>query len=230
MKDEVVSYSINGHDAQGYLVIPESYSPERASASRGGVVVIQEWCGLNDNIKDITRRVAELGYVAIAPDLYNGQVAKEPDEAQKLRMEIELGEAVKKISAAAKYLKQDHGVSKVACMGFCMGGTLTILASTTGEFVAAVPFYGRIVDEIKLGLDKIKIPVLGFYGTQDHGIPVESVEGFKKELDQRGVVNEFHFYSAGHAFFNDTRPESYNEQASKDAWEKVKRWFKKYLE
>lgn len=220
MEGELVNYQINGHSAQGYLVVPES--------PRAGVVVIQEWWGLNDHIKDVARRVAELGYVAIAPDLYDGRVANEPDEAQKLKMEMQLPEAVKKIESAAKFLKEEQGVEKVAVMGFCMGGTLTLLAAAGDQFVIAAPFYGRIVDEIKANWDKIKIPVLGIYGTHDYGIPVESVSELKEVLDKNGVTNEFHFYDAGHAFFNDTR-ESYDEKSAKDAWQKLQAWLKKYL-
>ena len=190
-------------------------------------MVLQEWWGLNDHIKDVAERVAKLGYIVIAPDLYDGKVALEPDEAQKLRMEMQLPEAVKKIEAAARYLKQE-GAQKVAVMGFCMGGTLALMGVSTGEFVAAIPFYGRITDDIKDNLDKIKVPILGIYGTQDHGISAQSVNEFKKELDEQGVVNEFHFYEANHAFFNNTR-ESYNKKASEGAWKKVKAWLKIYL-
>lgn len=221
VKDELVSYQINGHSAQGWLVRPEG-------EARGGVVVIQEWWGLNDNIKEIAGRVAGLGYVAIAPDLYDGKVANEPDEAQKLRMEMQLPEAVKKISRAADYLKKEHEVEKVAVMGFCMGGTLTLLGATTGEFALAAPFYGRVTDEIKANWHKINIPVIGFYGLEDHGISKESVEELKAQLDKNGIENEFHFYQAGHAFFNDTR-ESYSKEAAEDAWGKLKSWLEKCL-
>lgn len=222
MTAELVNYQINGHSAQGWLVKP-------VEPARAGVVIIQEWWGLNDNIKDIAGRVAELGYLSLAPDLYDGKVATEPDEAGKLRMEMQLPEAVKKISRAATYLKNEHGVDKVAVMGFCMGGTLSLLGAASGEFALSVPFYGRVTDEIKSNWDKIKVPVLGFYGLQDHGIPRESVEELNKQLDKNGVISEFHFYEADHAFFNDTRP-SYNKEASADAWEKLQVWFQKYLD
>lgn len=229
MQGELVSYQINGHSAQGYFVKPEG-------EARGGVVVIQEWWGLNDHIKDVAERVAELGYITIAPDLYDGKVAIEPDEAQKLRMEMILPEAVKKIKAAGRFLKEQGvskapagAVEKVAVMGFCMGGTLTLLATTTGEFVTGIPFYGRITEDIQDSCSNIKVPILGIYGTHDHGIPVDSVNELKEVLDKNGVINEFHFYGVGHAFFNDTR-ESYDEKSAQESFEKVKAWLEKYLE
>lgn len=221
MEDKIVSYQINGHNAQGYLVKPYG-------DIRGGVVVIQEWWGLNDHIKDVAERIASLGYVVIAPDLYDGKVALEPNEAQKLKMEMILPEAVKKIEAAGRFLKE-QGVDKVAVMGFCLGGTLSLLGATTGEFVTAIPFYGRITEDVQASVISIKVPILGIYGTHDHGITIESVNEFKEVLDKNGVVNEFHFYEAGHAFFNDTR-ESYDEKSAKDVWEKVKVWLEKYLQ
>lgn len=222
MKGEIVSYKINGHSAQGYLVKPEGETP-------GGVVLIQEWWGLNDHIKDVAERVASLGYITIAPDLYDGKVALEPDDAQKLKLEMKLPEAVKKIEAAARFLKKEHGVEKVAVMGFCLGGTLSLLGATTGEFVTGIPFYGRITEDIQGSYSNIKVPILGLYGTHDHGITRESVNEFKAKLDAQGTPNEFHFYEADHAFFNDTR-ESYNKEAAVDAWEKVKAWLDKYLQ
>lgn len=229
MKDSIVKYlykskpfgEAQGKQAQGYLVVPEKYT--------SGVIVIQEWWGLNENIKDITRRVAELGYVALAPDLYNGKVAEEPDEAQKLRMEMQIPKAIKVISAASDYLRNEKKAQKVAVIGFCMGGSLALAAaSATDKFDLAIPFYGRVIDETRDNLDKIKIPILGLYGSRDHGIPVEVVHGLKKDLDELGVVNEFHIYEADHAFFNDTR-ESYDKEASDDAWEKVKTWLQRYI-
>lgn len=217
-----VTYKVNGKTGQGFLAVPDN--PKKA-----GIIVVQEWWGLNENIKDIAKLFAELGYVALAPDLYDGKVTSEPDEAQKLRMELKLPEAVKNIESAARYLKETHNVEKVGCVGFCMGGTLAILSATTGVIDTVIPFYGRITDDIKNNIEKIKVPVLGIYGTKDHGIPVASVEEFKAALDKQRTINQFHFYDAGHAFFNDTRPEAYNPQASQDAWEKVKAWFEKYL-
>jgi len=110
-----------------------------------------------------------------------------------------------------------------------MGGTLSLLGATTGEFVVGIPFYGSIAQEVKDSLNKIKAPILGIYGTHDHGITVESVREFKAKLDEQGTPNEFHFYEADHAFFNDTR-DSYDKEAAEDAWERLKAWLEKYLQ
>ncbi|MBV7336271.1 dienelactone hydrolase family protein [Chloroflexi bacterium TSY] len=208
----------------GYLARPES--DEAASA----VVVIQEWWGLNDHILDVTNRFAQEGFVALAPDLYKGQVASEPDEARKLVMELDMPEAVSEIQQAIAFLLAQDYVSggKVGVTGFCMGGGLTLQTALVEENIAvAIPWYGRPLSAEDAA--NVKAPVLGLYGGADQGIPVDAVKAMEEGLNAGGVENEIVIYDgAPHAFFNDTR-QSYNEEAAADAWPRALRWLRERL-
>jgi carboxymethylenebutenolidase len=215
----------DGEVLMGYLARPADGAPTPA------IIVIQEWWGLNDHIKDVTNRIAQEGFVALAPDLYKGQVATEPDEARKLVMELDMAEAVKEIQQATTYLLEQEFVAgeQSGIVGFCMGGRLVLMTALADERLgAAVAFYGSpLSPEEAPGL---KAPLLGLYGDQDSGIPVEGVMAMDAALDAAGLPNEIHIYeNAQHAFFNDTRASSYNAAAAADAWEKTLGWFRQYL-
>ena len=214
----------DGETLTGYLARPDDGKAYPA------VIVIQEWWGLNEHIKDVTRRFANAGYVALAPDLYKGQVATEPDEARKLVMELDMPAAVEEIDSAAEYLlSQDYVAGdKAGVVGFCMGGGLALRSALAGDMMgAAVAFYGQPLSaEEAAGM---QTPVLGLYGEKDGGIPVDAVKAMQAALTTAGVENEVKIYpGAAHAFFNDTR-ESYNKAAAEDAWPLVLAWFAKYL-
>src|SRR5689334_393825 len=117
MRTQDIQYPYNGSQAQGYLARPDSDSPVP------GIIVIQEWWGLNDHIKDVSRRFADVGFVALAPDLYHGKVVKEPNDAQKAAMELDRERAAKEMAGAATYLKAQSYVmpKKIGIVGFCMG-------------------------------------------------------------------------------------------------------------
>lgn len=207
----------------GYLAYPTN------GQAAPGIIVIQEWWGLNDHIKDVARRFANEGFVALAPDLYHGQVATEPDEARKLVMELDNAEAVKEIQQAIAYLQAQENVSgdKVGVVGYCMGGGLVLRTALASDAVgAAVVYYGQPLDPAEAA--KVKAPTLTFIGTEDN-IPVEGVEAMHTTFEQAGIKNEYHVYEgAQHAFFNDTR-ESFNEQAATDAWPRTLAWFHENL-
>ena len=197
-----------------------------------GVVVIQEWWGLVPHIKDVAERFAREGFVALAPDLYHGQAADEPDEARKLAMALDAQRAVQEIAAAARYLKKMQNVApqKVGVVGWCMGGGLSLsTAAHHADLIgAAVAFYGRPLTAGDTA--RLQVPVLGLYAEHDHGIPVEAVRAFEAEMDKQQVPHEVHIYpGASHAFFNDTRPQIYQAAAAQDAWQKTLAWFRKYL-
>jgi carboxymethylenebutenolidase len=215
----------DGETLMGYLARPAGSDP------RPAVIVLQEWWGLNEHIKDVTRRFANAGYVALAPDLYKGQVATEPDEARKLVMELDMAAAVEEIGSAIEFLLGQEYVAgdKAGVVGFCMGGRLALMTALADENVgAAVPFYGQpLTPEEAAG---VKAPVLGLYGAEDQGIPVADVEAMGAALTAAGIDNEIHVYAgAPHAFFNDTR-QSYRPEAAADAWERTLGWFGKYLQ
>jgi len=194
------------------------------------VIVVQEWWGLNEHIKDVTRRIAREGYVALAPDLYKGQVATEPDAARKLVLELDMPAAVQEIGAAIDYLLAQEFVSgdKAGIVGFCMGGRLVLMTALTNDNLAvAVPFYGSPLTPAEAA--NVKAPVLGLYGADDSGIPVADVQAMAEALTVAGIDNEMQIYpGAPHAFFNDTR-ESYRPEAAADAWQRMLTWFEKYL-
>ena len=207
----------------GYLAYPSSGEAVPA------IIVIQEWWGLNDHIKDVARRFANEGFVVLAPDLYHGQVATEPDEARKLVMELDNAEAVKEIEQAIAYLQEQDYVSgdKVGVVGYCMGGGLVLRTALASDDVGAgVVYYGSPLDPAEAG--EVKAPILTFVGTEDN-IPVDAIEAMHAAFTEAGIKNEYEVYDgAQHAFFNDTR-ESYNEQAATNAWPRTLAWFHENL-
>jgi carboxymethylenebutenolidase len=222
---QMIEFPSNAHHTPGYLVQPEG------AGTYPGVVVIQEWWGLNPHIKEVAERFAAEGFVALAPDLYYGEVAAEPDEARKLAMALDRGRAVGECSAAAKYLSGLSNVApkKIGTVGFCMGGGLSLsTAAHNGVIGAAVAFYGRPLEADDTA--KVGAPVLGLYGEEDQGIPVSLVRDFEEELAENNIPHEIHIYpGAGHAFFNETRPQAYHPEAAADAWERTLGWFRKHL-
>lgn len=214
----------DGETLTGYWARPEG------DGSWPAVIVLQEWWGLNEHIKDVTRRVANEGYVALAPDLYKGQVATEPDEARKLVMELDMPAAVEEIGSAIDFLLAQDSVSgdKTGIVGFCMGGRLVLMTALANDNLAvAVPFYGSPLTPEEAA--NVKAPILGLYGADDGGIPVDAVNAMQEALTAAGIDNEFQIYAgAPHAFFNDTR-DSYRPDAAADAWQRTLTWFQKYL-
>lgn len=223
---QLINYPINAHTTPGYLAQPDD------DQVHPGVVVIQEWWGLVPHIKDVAERFAREGFVALAPDLYYGQAADEPDEARKLAMALDANRAVQEIAAAARYLKNQANVApkKIGTVGWCMGGGLSLsTAAHHADLIgAAIVFYGRPLSASDTA--KLQVPVLGLYAEHDHGIPVAAVQSFANELAAHHLPHEIHIYAgADHAFFNDSRPHIYKADAAADAWQKTLAWFQKYL-
>jgi carboxymethylenebutenolidase len=226
IKTHMIEFPINAHSAPGYLAQPDD------DQLHPGIVVIQEWWGLVPHIKDVAERFAREGFVVLAPDLYHGRAADEPDEARKLAMALDAQRAVQEIAAAARYLKKSDAVApkKIGTIGWCMGGGLSLsTAAYHSDLIgAAIAFYGRPLTAGDTA--RLKVPVLGLYAEHDHGIPVEAVQAFEAELKKHGVPHEVQLYpETQHAFFNDTRPQIYNAVAAQDAWQKSLAWFRKYL-
>jgi carboxymethylenebutenolidase len=214
---------VAGETLTGYLARPAG------EGRRPGVIVIQEWWGLNEHIKDVARRFAQAGFVALAPDLYHGVVVSEPDEARKLVMELDMDEAVREIRQAVAFLgAQDYVAGpQVGIVGFCMGGRLVLQTARVEDHLgAAVVFYGSPLTPQEAS--EAKSPVLGLYGALDH-IPVADVRAMHEAFDRAEVENELHIYEgASHAFFNDTRS-SYRPEAAADAWPRTLTWFREHL-
>jgi carboxymethylenebutenolidase len=217
------SFEHDGVKVSGYLSEPDG-------TPRGGLVVIQEWWGLTPDITEIADRYAVEGYLAFAPDLYHGEVATEPDEARKLAMSMERDLAAREIDAAIGWLKSAQGVGKVGVVGYCLGGGLALAtAIRPSSHVDAVHvYYGGGMPPAEQ-IATITVPVLGSYGADDAGIPVEQVEMLRDTLAQQKVPSEITIYpGAGHSFFNDTRP-SYNEAAAIDSWLRSVSWFDEHV-
>jgi carboxymethylenebutenolidase len=209
---------VNGESTPAYLVVPEAEGPWP------GVVVIQEWWGLDEHIKAVAQRFAGEGFAAIAPDLYYGEIATEPDEAQKLRMALDWDKALAAIQVAIYELISRRAVQpkKVGVIGFCMGGGLTWHAAAKLKHVGvAAPFYGggpELTDEEVTLMDG---PVLAIYGELDQGVSPEVAAQRESQMDKAGVKHETVIYpNAQHAFFNDTRA-AYDPEAAADAWQRV---------
>ncbi|MBM3139131.1 MAG: dienelactone hydrolase family protein [Chloroflexi bacterium] len=212
-----------GVQVSGYLSEPDG-------APKGGLVVIQEWWGLTPDIKEIADRYAVEGYLSFAPDLYHGKSTSEPDEARKLAMAMERDVAAREIDAAIAWFKDVRGIRKVGCVGYCMGGGLTLATAIrpTSNVDAVHVYYGGGMPQ-KEQIQRIKVPVLGSYGEEDAGIPVAQVEMLRDALKEAGVPSDVTIYpGAGHSFFNDTQP-SYREAAAMDSWMKSVEWFDRYV-
>ena len=225
MAGQMVEFTSNGGKGSGYLAIPQK-------GTGPGVIVIQEWWGLVDHIKDVCDRFAKEGYVALAPDLYHGESTKSPDEAGKLMMALRIDEAEKDLRGAIQYLLDHEATtgSKVGVIGFCMGGALSLYAASKNAQVGAcVVFYG-IHPNVKPDLASLQAPVLGIYAERDQAVPPESVRELERQLKEPGKSVEIHIYpDTDHAFFNDQRPDVYNPKAAEDAWRRVIQFFARHL-
>ena len=225
MAGQMVEFQSNGATARGYLSSPES-------GEGPGVVVIQEWWGLVPHIKDVADRFAAAGFVALAPDLYHGDVARSPDEAGKLMMALNIERAEKDLRGAIQYLLSHDATEgeRVGTVGFCMGGALSLYAASKNEQVGAcVVFYG-IHPKVEPDLDNLRAPVLGLFAERDQFVPPDSVRELESKLRERGKQVEAHIYhGTDHAFFNDTRPEVHDPEAAADAWRRTVEFFREHL-
>ena len=224
---ENVRFAANGGQADGYLAVP--------SSGRGpGVIVIQEWWGLNDQVRGVADMLAREGFTALAPDFYDGKGAAigEPDKAQKLMMGLQRDEAVKVARGAATYLLAQKVVSskKIGVIGFCMGGGLALLtASVSPDAIGAVvDCYG--VGPLKpKDVSGIRAPVLGIFGGKDHISP-EDIAALGRDLDAAGTTFEPRVYpEADHAFLNEQRKDVYREDDARDAWGKIIPFLRSHL-
>ena len=223
---EMVQFPFSSGNTSGYLAIPQS-------GKGPGVVVIQEWWGLVDHIKDVCDRFAAEGFVALAPDLFDGKTTKSPDEAGKLMMALRIDKAEKDLSAAGDYLSTHDSTTskKIGVVGFCMGGALALYTATRNPNVGAcVVFYGGHPN-VKPDLPNLQAPVLGLYAERDGFVTPESVRELESKLTSLGKQIEVKIYpNADHAFFNDTRPEVYNAEAAGDAWQRTVEFLRQHLQ
>ena len=222
---EMVQFPFAGGNTGGYLSTPKT-------GSGPGVIVIQEWWGLVDHIKDVCDRFADEGFVALAPDLFHGKTTKSPDEAGKLMMALRIDEAERDLSAAVEYLStQDSTISeKVGVVGFCMGGALALFTATKNASIGAcVVFYGGHPN-VKPDLPNLHAPVLGIYAEKDGFVTPALARELERKVKDLGKQIEVIIYpGTDHAFFNDSRPEVHNAEAAKDAWQRTVKFLREHL-
>lgn len=206
----------------GYLAKPQTGGPYP------GVVMIHEFWGLNDNIKSMADEMARNGYVVLAVDLY-GEVTDDQNRARELSSSVNQEKATQNLRAAVQYIRQNEKSPKVASLGWCFGGGQSLQLAISGEPMDATAiYYGRLTSN-KEELTKINWPVLGIFGDQDQVISVESVNDFKKALDELGIVNESYLYpGVGHAFANPSGM-NYAPDETQDAWKKTLSFLERHM-
>jgi carboxymethylenebutenolidase len=229
VQTETVQFPSDNFTIKAFLARPAA-----AKSQAPAVIVVQEWWGLNDHIKDIAQRLAREGFVALAPDLYSRlgyKVATDANEAARLMESLSSQAALRDLNAATKFLQQQPGVDpqRIGVVGFCMGGTFALMMATNNSTIkASVPFYGK-VPPIET-LNYLLCPVLYHYGAKDGWVTKQEVDRLKEGLAKYGKPGEVHTYpDAGYAFFNDTRPDAYSAQDAKRAWERTLQFFRQHL-
>lgn len=221
---KMVEFSMSGAAASGYLALPES-------GTGPGILVLQEWWGLVDHIKDVADRLAAEGYVALAPDLYHGKSTTDPDVAGKEMMGLDIERAGRDLQGAVDFLVGHDAVAgdKVGAVGFCMGGKLALFAGGGHASIHAIANFYGVHPDVKPDFAKMKASVLCHFGKSDGFVPTEDAEALVAKMKAAGVPTEAHFYDAGHAFFNDTRPDAYDEESAKTAWARTLAFFGEHL-
>ncbi|MFN2385375.1 MAG: dienelactone hydrolase family protein [Thermoanaerobaculia bacterium] len=200
---------------------------------KGGVVVIQEWWGLNDFVKTKAEHFARQGYVVIAPDLYRGQLATTSDQAHQLMRGLPEDRAMRDLQAAVAFLKgrADVDPTKVGVVGWCMGGGYSLsVALAEPALAGAVIYYGRLLTD-DATIRSLKPPLMGHFGGKDEGIPVESVKEFERKAKAAGKSIDFKIYrEAGHGFASAlTDPATFRPEDAKDADARTDAFFKRVL-
>lgn len=223
---QLVTYA----DASGHLALPSG--ADATAAKKPAVVVIQEWWGVDNWIKEQTARFASQGYVALAPDLYRGRTASSPDEAHELMRGMPEDRALADLKAAIDYLaaRPDVDPNRIGVIGWCMGGGYALkLATADPRLKATVVNYGSVITDTD-AITRINSQVLGNFGGADRGIPADDVKKFGGNLTKYGKLGDIKIYDgAGHAFMNPNNKEGYNEAAATDAWGRIDRFFERNL-
>lgn len=226
MSGQIIEFntSRNGH-CQGYLSTP-------AAGKGPAVIVIQEWWGLVDHIKQVADRFAEAGFVALAPDLYHGVQTRQPDEAGRLMMALDIEGAASDLSGAVDFLLGHPAVSsrKVGTVGFCLGGQLSLMAACVDARVGACVDYYGVHPQIQPDFSQLASPVLGFFGGLDGFVTPAAAASLEQQIRQAGKSVEFHVYpDADHAFFNDSRPDVYHRAHAEESWQRMLAFFRANL-
>ncbi len=221
MKSEKLDLNTSHGATTAYVARPEQDSV-------AAVILVQEYWGINDHIRDIAGRYANEGYLCLAPDLYRGKLAKDPQEASQFMQALPIEEGMEIICQTIAAAKAKYNVQKLGITGYCMGGIFALRAACViNELAAAAPFYGDIPEEDVL--KNLSVPTLFIAGERDSWINPEKVNKLREAARKYDLPLEVVSYDADHAFFNDTRPEVYDTEAAADAWRRVLDLFRKHL-
>lgn len=221
MKTETINLKTSRGPTTAFVARPDG-------DTTAAVLLIQEWWGINDHIRDIAGRYANEGYLCIAPDLYRGKLARNTEEASKLMHDLAIEDGMEMIRETITEAKRAYDVKKIGITGYCMGGTFALRAACEiDELAAAAPFYGDIPEENVL--KQLKVSTLFIAGKRDAWINPRKVNELKEAARKYKLPLEVVSYDADHAFFNDTRPEVYDPEAAADAWRRVLDLFRKHL-
>jgi len=225
--EQTVTFKNGTETASGFLVTPEGKGPFPAA------LVIQEWWGLDDWIKDQARALAKEGYVALAPDLYRGKVTKNQEEAHQLMMGLPQERGMSDLKGAYAFLQSRADVKKdrIGAIGWCMGGMYALKLATEEPGLKAVVAYYGLPPTDPAAIARIKAAVMGNYGAEDKGPSPEQVKAFEEALKKAGKTVDVKVYTgAGHAFANPNNPwKGYRPESAKDAWARTVKFFAKYL-
>jgi len=229
IREATVQYQSGNVTMKAFVAAPHT------KTQRPAIIVVQEWWGLTDHMKDIARRYAAEGYVAIAPDLYSRlgyALTRDAGEAGKLMNTLKQEDGLADLNATVAYLKSvlEADATRIGVTGFCMGGSYALMLPCVNvEIKAAVPFYGQVPNP-DTPIQKLACPVLYFYGEDDGWITKADVQRLATALKKYGKPGEIKTYpGAPHAFFRDTDPSVYRPDAAKDAWARTKAFFKHQL-
>jgi carboxymethylenebutenolidase len=223
---QMIEFTSGSEKATGYLALPAG------GGTHAAIVVIQEWWGLNDNIKAKADAFAKQGYVALAPDLYRGKVATDPDVAHQLMRGLPEDRAVRDMKGAVAYLRgrPEVGSKRIGAVGWCMGGGYSLsLALAEPKLSGAVIYYGRLVTD-DAAIQSLQVPLLGNFGGKDQGIPVDSVREFERKAKAGGKSVDFKVYpESGHGFASMPGGPAYRTDDAKDADARTDAFFQKVL-
>ncbi len=224
MTGTMIEFPSNGGTTRGYMSLPPS-------GSGPGLLLIQEWWGLVQHIKNMAGRYSARGFLTLAPDLYHGETTTEPDHAMTLMRELQITEASKDLRGAVDYLRthEANSTGKVGCVGYCMGGGMTLLLASLKAIDAAAPFYGVLPGGLP-DTSTVQCPIQGHFADAKNDAATEALPGLEESLKSVGVESEFFIYEGTHhAFCNDDRPDVYNEQACRKALERSVQFFQRHL-
>lgn len=211
--DEVRLTTAGGKDVSAAVAMP-------AQSPAGAVLLVHEWWGLNDQIKSVAAEFANVGYIGLAVDLYDGKVATTPDNARNYMQQVDAEEATDTLQSWIAWLKQHEKANgKVATVGWCFGGGWSLNASLAVPVNATVVYYGHVARSAEQ-LASLQSPVLGHFATRDQWINKEMVDGFLTEAEKAGKTVEAHWYEADHAFANPTSAR-YDSEDAKLAWQRT---------